>query len=102
MNYQKLDAALAMALNDVQNPEERNLVVFIHTEPVPDATAAAFLEKLGVMSLVGEMCLLQNYRQMPYRNCPTSLGCSILSCRRSCDRSIRDSQSTYLEIPKIA
>lgn len=48
MNYQKLDAALAMALNDVQNREERNFVVFIHTEPVPDANAAAFLEKLGV------------------------------------------------------
>jgi hypothetical protein len=48
MNYQKLDAALAIALNDVQNPEERCLVVFIHTEPVPDATATAFLESLGV------------------------------------------------------
>ena len=48
MNYKKLDTALAMALSDVQNPDERNLVVFIHTEPVPDATAAAFLESLGV------------------------------------------------------
>jgi hypothetical protein len=48
MNYQKLDAALAMAMNDVQNPEERRLTVFIHTEPVPDADAAAFLQRLGV------------------------------------------------------
>src|ERR687885_2626804 len=48
MNYQKLDTALVMALNDVQNPDEASLVVFIHTEPVPDATAAAFLEGLGV------------------------------------------------------
>ncbi len=48
MNYQKLDPALAMALNDVQNPEEPSLVVFIHTEPAPDAEAAAFLEGLGV------------------------------------------------------
>ncbi len=48
MNYKKLDTALAMALNEVENPEERSLVVFIHTEPVPDATAAAFLESLGV------------------------------------------------------
>jgi hypothetical protein len=51
MNYQKLDAALAMALNDVQNLEERSFVVFIHTEPVPDAAAAAFLESLGVSGL---------------------------------------------------
>jgi hypothetical protein len=48
MNYQKLDTALAMALNEVQNPEERSLGVFIHTEPVPDPAAASFLESLGV------------------------------------------------------
>ncbi len=48
MNYQKLDPALAMALNDVQNPEEPSLVVFIHTEPAPDEEAAAFLERLGI------------------------------------------------------
>lgn len=48
MNYQKLDPALAMALRDVQNPEEPSLVVFIHTEPSPDEAAAAFLESLGV------------------------------------------------------
>jgi hypothetical protein len=47
VNYQKLDAALAMALNQVQNPEERCLVVFIQTEPVTDSTAK-FLENLGV------------------------------------------------------
>jgi hemolysin activation/secretion protein len=50
VNYQKLDAALAMALNQVQNPEERNLVVFIQTEPVTDSTAK-FLENLGVSSV---------------------------------------------------
>lgn len=48
MNYQKLDAGLSMALNDVQNPEERNLVVFVHSKPAPDAAAVAFLESLGV------------------------------------------------------
>ncbi|AFY33391.1 hypothetical protein [Calothrix sp. PCC 7507] len=48
MNYQKLDAALAIALNDVPNPEESSLDVFIHTEPVLDADAAAVLENLGV------------------------------------------------------
>jgi hypothetical protein len=47
VNYQKLDAALAMALNQVQNAEERSLVVFIQTEPVTDSTAK-FLENLGV------------------------------------------------------
>jgi hypothetical protein len=39
MNYQKLDAALAMALNDVQDPEEPSLIVFIHTKEAPDADA---------------------------------------------------------------
>jgi hypothetical protein len=48
MNYQKLDPALAIALNDVPNPEESSLVVFIHTEPVVDADAAAVLSNLGV------------------------------------------------------
>jgi hypothetical protein len=48
MNYQKLDAALAMALNDVQDPEEPSLIVFIHTKQAPDADAIALLENLGV------------------------------------------------------
>ena len=48
MNYQKLDAALATALNDVQSLEEPNLGVFIHTEPILDSGATAVLERLGV------------------------------------------------------
>ena len=48
MNYQKLDAALATALNDVQNSEEPNLGVFIHTQPILDSAATSFLESLGV------------------------------------------------------
>jgi hypothetical protein len=48
MNYKKLDTALAMALNEVQDLEAQSLVVFIHTEPVPGAKATAFLESLGV------------------------------------------------------
>jgi len=48
MNYQKLDAALATALNDVQDPEETSLGVFIHTEPILDSAAIAVLESLGV------------------------------------------------------
>ncbi|MEA5627070.1 hypothetical protein [Nostoc sp. UHCC 0251] len=48
MNYQKLDAALATALNDVQNPEEPSLAVFIYTEPILGSAATAVLESLGV------------------------------------------------------
>ncbi|WP_375509654.1 hypothetical protein [uncultured Nostoc sp.] len=48
MNYQKLDAALATALNDVQNSEEPSLTVFIHTEPILGSAATAVLESLGV------------------------------------------------------
>ncbi|MEH2195961.1 MAG: hypothetical protein V7K98_25420 [Nostoc sp.] len=48
MNYQKLDAALATALNDVQNSEDQSLGVFIHTEPILDSAATAVLESLGV------------------------------------------------------
>ncbi len=48
MNYQKLDAALATVLNDVQDPETPSLAVFIHTEPVLDPIAIAVLENLGV------------------------------------------------------
>ncbi|MBD2770852.1 hypothetical protein [Iningainema tapete] len=48
MNYQKLDAALAMAMNDVENPEERNLTVFIHTKDAKSVQEAEFLTNLGV------------------------------------------------------
>ncbi|MCX7594010.1 MAG: hypothetical protein N2235_09645 [Fischerella sp.] len=52
MNYQKLDTALAMALNQVQDPQERTLVVFIHTKPVFGGSgAAAILENLGVSGI---------------------------------------------------
>ncbi len=51
MNYQKLDAALAMALNDVPNQQEACLVVFIHTEPTPDAKAQAALKSMGVSNI---------------------------------------------------
>jgi hypothetical protein len=48
LNYHKLDAALATALNDVQDSEEPSLGVFIHTEPILDSAATAVLESLGV------------------------------------------------------
>lgn len=53
MNYQKVDAALAAALDDIQDPEERDLAVFIHTMHVPDNDEAALLEKLGVGGATG-------------------------------------------------
>ena len=51
MNYQKLDAALTMALNDLESLDECSLVVFIHTDPVPDDAAVAFLASLGVSNV---------------------------------------------------
>ncbi|AUB39076.1 hypothetical protein COO91_05064 [Nostoc flagelliforme CCNUN1] len=53
MNYQKLDAALATALNDVQNVQEPSLAVFIHTEPILSPAATAILENLGVRGVSG-------------------------------------------------
>ncbi|MEH2377158.1 hypothetical protein [Nostoc sp.] len=52
MNYQKLDAALATALNDVQDSEEASLAIFIHTEPVLDSAAIAVLESFGVSGVI--------------------------------------------------
>ncbi|MBE9036503.1 hypothetical protein [aff. Roholtiella sp. LEGE 12411] len=48
MNYEKLDTALATALNNVQDAEEQSLTVFIHTESITDPAATAILESLGV------------------------------------------------------
>ncbi|MBC1220090.1 hypothetical protein GNF10_33855 [Nostoc sp. UCD121] len=52
MDFQKLDAALATAFNDVQNPEEPSLEVFIHTEPILDSAATAVLENLGISGVI--------------------------------------------------
>jgi hypothetical protein len=54
MNYQKLDTALAIALNNVHNPEEPSLTVFIHTESAPDAAATTLLESLGISVTSGQ------------------------------------------------
>ncbi|BAZ53532.1 hypothetical protein NIES4103_62110 [Nostoc sp. NIES-4103] len=48
MNYQKLDPALAMALNDVPDSQAPSLAVFIHTEPVLNTAATAVLENCGI------------------------------------------------------
>jgi hypothetical protein len=47
-NYRKLDAKLAAALDEAQNPEEPALSVFIHISPAPDSSAATFLQEIGV------------------------------------------------------
>jgi hypothetical protein len=58
MNYQKLDAALAMAVNQITDPQEANLVVFIHIQhPLNESTitslsaANAFLQRLGISNI---------------------------------------------------
>ncbi|AKG20143.1 hypothetical protein [Calothrix sp. 336/3] len=48
MNYQKLDTALAMGLSNVENPDTRSFVVFIHTQASIDSPAIEFLENMGV------------------------------------------------------
>ncbi len=53
MDYQKMDAALAAALDEVRDPEERALSVFIHTAHAPVDAEAAFLEDLGVGGVTG-------------------------------------------------
>ena len=52
MNYQKLDAALATAVEDVRDPDERVLEVFIHVTPALGPAEIAFLEKLGVSGAI--------------------------------------------------
>lgn len=55
MNYQKLDTALAVALNDVDNPQDLSLNVFIHTKVDENSTdAPAMLENLGVPNVTSE------------------------------------------------
>ncbi len=48
MNYQKLDPALAMALNNAQTPETQGLEVFIHTESILQPTATTVLKSFGI------------------------------------------------------
>jgi hypothetical protein len=53
MNYKKLDAALAMAVNQVENPQLPSLVVFVRTNQPLDGNALAFLESLGIKGVTG-------------------------------------------------
>jgi len=48
MNYRKVDAKLAAALDGMKNPEEPALSVFILMTQAPDSAVATFLKELGV------------------------------------------------------
>jgi hypothetical protein len=48
MDNRKIDAVLAAALDEMKNPEERALPVFIHTAQTVDPTATTFLREIGV------------------------------------------------------
>ncbi len=54
MDYRKIDAALAAALDTVQNPEERMLIVFIHTANEPGAVEAEFMKRRGISTEAGK------------------------------------------------
>ncbi|NJM70096.1 MAG: hypothetical protein HC862_07605 [Scytonema sp. RU_4_4] len=55
MNYQKLDTALAVALNDVNNSQEPSLKVFIHTNiDSKNTEKTTVLENLGVTDVTPE------------------------------------------------
>jgi hypothetical protein len=58
MNYSKLDAALALAVREAKDSEERNLGIFIDIGPAPDTAEAAVLERLGVSGVASRQQLL--------------------------------------------
>lgn len=47
MNYQKLDASLAAALDEAADPDAHAFSVFIHTHAPPGPEEVATLERLG-------------------------------------------------------
>jgi hypothetical protein len=48
MNYQKLDAGLAAAVEEEDDREAASFTVFIHTDRVPDGEALRILKGIGV------------------------------------------------------
>jgi hypothetical protein len=48
MNYRKVDATLAAALDEIKSAEEPMLAVFIYTAKSRDETATTFLNGIGV------------------------------------------------------
>ena len=51
MDYRKLDAALAAALEEVEDPEEPALAVFIHTAHTLSTMETNYLEGLGISGI---------------------------------------------------
>ena len=47
MDYQKIDAALAAALEEIQDPKQQAFAVFIRTVHAPSRMEAEFLEELA-------------------------------------------------------
>ncbi|BDA72060.1 hypothetical protein CAL7716_062260 [Calothrix sp. PCC 7716] len=54
MNYKKIDAALAMAIDEVDTSEQPSLIVFIHTNQPLEAPAITFLESLGIKDVASD------------------------------------------------
>lgn len=52
MDYRKIDASLVLAIDEVSNPEELALVVFIHTEHVLSDAEGRFLRRLGIGEVI--------------------------------------------------
>lgn len=48
INYRKVDAPLAAAVDEIKNTEEPTLAVFIYTAKSRDETATTFLNGLGI------------------------------------------------------
>jgi len=48
MNYRKVDAPLAAAVDEIKSPEESLLAIFIYTAKTRDETATIFLNGIGV------------------------------------------------------
>lgn len=58
MNYQKLDPALNMALNEVENREEPTFEVFIHTQSISSGEATTMLKRLGIENVEGSQDIM--------------------------------------------
>jgi hypothetical protein len=52
MNYQKIDAAMAAALEECQGKEDMALEVFIHMIRPADEAMARFVRKLGISETI--------------------------------------------------
>jgi hypothetical protein len=51
MNWQKVDASLAGALGDVEDPDAPDLDVFVHLASNPGPTESAYLQQLGIVNI---------------------------------------------------